>query len=138
MPRNRFVLALAAVVAAVAAVPATAGTIPTTGSAIRVGIPCSATPCVSTYPAGEPFFIRHGWVDQSVEQLLDPGTRYDLWVDGVFVPSATQLDVVGDEVSKLDVRNFRFGMTGTHVFVGCWYLEGELQLCAQNTVTFVP
>jgi hypothetical protein len=136
MPRNRFVLALAVVVAAVAVVPAAAGTIPTTGSAIRVGIPCSATPCSTTYPADTPFFVRHGWVGEPVDQLLDPGTRYDLSVDGVLVPSATQVDVVGDETAKYAVRNFRFGMSGVHVFVGCWYLEGALQLCAQNTVTF--
>jgi hypothetical protein len=138
MPRNRFALAFAVALAAVAPLPAAAATIPTTGDALRVGLPCAAAPCTTTYPAGEPFFVRHGFVNEPVDVLVDPTTRYDLWVDGVYVPSATQLDIVGDETAKLDVRNFRFGMTGTHVFVGCWYAADVLVACARNTVTFVP
>jgi len=121
---------------AFAAAPAGANSIPTTGDRILVGIPCSITSCVSTYPANQPFFIEHGFVNEAKDVLVDSGTRYELSVDGEAVASALELDLNAAEPSKFNLTNFRFGMTGVHVFVGCFYYEGALVTCAQRTVTF--
>jgi hypothetical protein len=137
MRHTRLSLSCAAVLfCAVLAAPVAAGTIPTTGSPLPLG-QCVATPCVSTFPAGEPFFVRHGFTNEAVGALVDPGTRFELSVDGAPVSSAVQLDLVGAETGKLFVSNFRFGLTDVHVFVGCWYFEGALVQCGRRTVTFV-
>ena len=128
-----------AAAALVFAAVAVAAPIPTTGAPITLG-QCVASPCVSTYPAGEAFFLRHGFItdgtDADRSALLDPQTRFELTVDGHAVPSALELDVVGDPASKRYVTNFRFGMTGVHTLVGCWYAEGVLVQCGTRTITF--
>ena len=130
---------LAAAVAAVAVGSASAAAIPTTGAQVTLGN-CVASPCVSTYPAGEPFFIRHGFVgdgtDEDLRILLDPQTRFELTVDGQPAPAILALDPNGDPPSKRYITNFRFGMTGVHTFVGCWYAQGAVQFCGTRTVTF--
>ena len=135
----RGVIAAALVFAACAVGLASAAPIPTTGTPITLG-QCIAAPCVSTYPAGEPFFVRHGFItdgtDADLAFLLDPQTRFELTVDGQAVPSALDLDVVGNPASKRYVTNFRFGMTGVHTLVGCWYAEGFLVQCGTRTITF--
>lgn len=137
--RSVTIAAAALVFAAVAVGPAGASLIPTTGAPITLG-QCVAAPCVSTYPAGEPFFVRHGFItdgtDTDLAVLLDPQTRFELTVDGQAVPSALDLDVVGIPASKRYVTNFRFGMTGVHTLVGCWYAEGILVQCGTRTITF--
>jgi hypothetical protein len=135
--RIYLVVVTALAVSAFTAIPAGANSIPTTGSPLRVGLPCVGTPCTSTLPANEPFFVSHGFVNEAKEALVSPETRYELSVDGDPVPSTVDLELSGEASSKLNVSNFRFGMTGTHVFVGCWYFEGVFLYCAQNTVTFV-
>jgi hypothetical protein len=133
------IAALAALVLAFAAAPAGATGIPTTGTPITLGN-CVASPCASTYPAGEPFFVRHGFITDGTEAdlrfLLDPQTRFELTVDGQLAPSALELDLDGDPPSKRYITNFRFGMTGVHTFVGCWYSEGALVYCGTRTITF--
>ena len=130
---------LAAAVAASAVGSANAHGIPTTGTQTTLG-DCVASPCESNYPAGDPFFIRHGFITNGTEEdlhvLLDPQTRFELTVDGRPVPAALALDVNSDPPSKLYVSNFGFGMTGVHTFVGCWYAEGALQYCGTRTITF--
>ena len=131
----------AAALAAVAGFAASAGAygIPTTGTQITLG-QCVASPCESTYPAGEPFFISHGYVTDGSEEdlrvLLDPRTRFELTVDGQPVPALQALDVNAEPPSKLYVTNFRFGMAGVHTFVGCWYVQGTLAFCGTRTITF--
>jgi hypothetical protein len=120
---------------AFAAAPAGATGIPTTGAQITLGN-CVASPCESTYPAGEPFFVRHGFVEETRATLVDPATRFELTLDGEQVPAALQLDVVGSETSKLYVSDFRFGLTGVHTLVGCWYGRGVLLFCGTRTITF--
>jgi hypothetical protein len=130
----------AALVAAVLATgSASANSIPTTGSQIGLGT-CVASPCTSTFPAGEPFFIRHGFISDGtpgdVSVLLNPGTRFVLTVDGEQAASTVDLDRTAEPPSKLNLSNFRFGLTGVHTFVGCWYVEGTLLYCGTRTVTF--
>lgn len=133
---------IGAVVLVVAALAgsASANHVPTTGSPIVLGV-CVASPCVSTFPAGEPFFVRHGFVADGTSEdssaLLDPQTRFDLTVDGEQVRSIIDLDWTAAHPSKRYVTNFRFGLTGVHTFVGCWYSEGTLMYCGTRTVTFV-
>lgn len=133
------IAALAALVLAFAAAPAGATSVPTTGTQITLGT-CVASPCVSTYPAGEPFFVRHGFITDGTEadlrDLLDPQTRFELTVDGQAVPATLDLEVNADPPSKRYVTNFRFGLTGVHTFVGCWYSDGALVYCGTRTVTF--
>jgi hypothetical protein len=135
MPRKLIYL-VCAVGCAIAAAPAGANNVPTTGTRILLGLPCSVTPCVSTFPANEPFFIASGFVNEPRDVLVDPRTRFDLFVDGEAVQSTVDLDLNAAEPSKFNLSNFRFGLTGVHVFVGCWYYEGLFVTCAQRTVTF--
>ena len=129
----------ALVVAAVFVVSAAAHGIPTTGTQITLGN-CVAAPCGSTYPAGEPFFVKHGFITNGTEEvrrsLLDPETRFELTVDGQRVPAALDLDLNADPPSKLYITNFQFGMTGTHTLEGCWYGDGVLLYCGTRTITF--
>jgi hypothetical protein len=133
------IAALGALVLAFAAAPAGATDVPTTGTPITLGT-CVASPCVSTYPAGEPFFVRHGFITDGTEEdfrvLLDPQTRFELTVDGQAVPATLDLDVNGSPPSKRYLTNFRFGLTGVHTLVGCWYSEGTLVYCGTRTITF--
>ena len=80
--------------------------------------------------------VRRDGTDADLTVLLDPQTRFELTVDGQAVPSALDLDVVGEPASKRYVTNFRFGMTGVHTLVGCWYAEGVLVQCGTRTITF--
>jgi hypothetical protein len=131
----------AATLAAVAvfAASASANAIPTTGAQITLG-QCVASPCESTYPAGEPFFIRQGFITDGTEEdlraLLDPQTRFELTVDGQQTTAILDLEVNAEPPSKRYVTNFRFGMTGVHTFVGCWYSDGAVVFCGTRTVTF--
>jgi hypothetical protein len=59
-----------------------------------------------------------------------------LTVDGEPVPSILDLDLVSAETSKRFITNFRFGLTGVHTLVGCWYVDGALLYCGTRTVTF--
>jgi hypothetical protein len=133
------IVAAALVTAALAAGSASANQVPTAGSQIVLGV-CVASPCASSFPAGEPFFIRHGFVSDTTREdssvLLDPQTRFELTVDGQAVQSILDLDWTQDHPSKLYVSNFRMGMTGVHTFVGCWYVKSTLQYCGTRTVTF--
>ena len=133
------ITALALVCAAFVVAPAGAMRIPTTGTRILLG-QCVVSPCVSTYPAGEPFYVSHGFITDGSEvqlsQLLDPGTRFELTVDGQPVASALDLDVTADPPSKAYVTNFRFGLAGVHTLVGCWYAQGVLQYCGTRVITF--
>jgi hypothetical protein len=129
------VAAVLLVCGALAAATAGATSVPPTGTRVTLG-QCVATPCESTLPAGEPFFIEHGFVDSSRDVLVNPRTRFELSVDGAPVRATVVLDLTGAEPSKLYVTNFRFGMTGVHTFVGCWYADGALLFCGTRTITF--
>lgn len=113
--------------------------VPTDGSPITLGN-CVTSPCASTFPANEPFFIRHGFVSDTTRDesawLLSPRSRFELTVDGQRAPSLVDLDWTSEQPAKFYVSNFRHGMTGVHTFVGCWYAEGTLQYCGTRTVTF--
>lgn len=137
--RGVTIAAAALAFAAVAVGFAGASPIPTTGAPLTLG-QCVATPCISTYPAGEAFFVKHGFTtdgaDADLAFLLDPQTRFELTLDGQPVRSALELDVVSEPAAKLYVTNFRFGLTGVHTLVGCWYAEGVLVQCGTRTITF--
>jgi hypothetical protein len=90
-----------------------------------------------TFPAGEPFFVRHGWLITPQKKYGDlPGTSqtqavgrytFTLSVDGTvgdpsFVDRYTESN---DQYPLLLTRFWGFefaqGMTGTHTFTGRWY-----------------
>ena len=138
MHRTKIGVAAALMTVVVALAVGSAGaTIPTTGSAITLN-DCVASPCASTFPAGEPFWIGHGFTNESREFLVNPSTRFELEVDGEQAHSIVALDLIEPETGKLNVSNFRTGMAGVHTFVGCWYGEDVLVFCGTRTVTFTP
>ena len=109
----------------------------------------------TTFPAGSPFHILHGWVPTSDADAIGI-FDFELEVDGVLrkedfvLRSAESGDP--DVLIRLWVHNFPNGMTGTHTFTGHWLGPCELVTpgsCAQPnakvealsrtmTVTFVP
>ena len=77
----------------------------------------------TTFPAGAPFHIRHGWVNDSNTDgigIFD----FELEIDGVLreedfvMRSAESGDP--DILIRFWVHNFPNGMTGTHTFTGHW------------------
>jgi hypothetical protein len=131
------VLALTAAIALASSSVAT-GDVPRTGDQ-HVGIFACAfsPPCDEiTLTADEAFFVAHGFSGEPKEDLLNPGHRFELRVDGALVHGALDLDLAAS--SKTYVFNFRAGMTGTHAFTGCWYAtDGSLTACGTRVVHFV-
>ena len=131
-------VAVATVALLAVAVPAGANNIPLTGSPLEGLLQCVQSPCASTSPANEPFFVRGGFAGEPAADLVNPLHRFELTVDGRSVQGITDLDLVSNPDAKWDVFNFRFGMTGVHTFVGCWYgTDGARLFCGVRTVTFV-
>src|SRR5262245_6117630 len=129
--------AIVAIAGALVVGTAAANNVLRTGPPITLGT-CIVTPCESTYPAGEPFHVAHGFVNDPRDILLNPQTRFELFVDGERKHSSVDLELNADEPSKLNVSNFRDGLTGVHTLVGRWYREGVLVQTGTRTVTFTP
>ena len=81
----------------------------------------------TTFDAGQPFNISHGWSFVPPEDIPGSGLGFDLWVDSVF----HEADMVyraaqsgggdGPSMTWQWVNNFPEGMTaGTHTFKGEW------------------
>jgi len=77
-----------------------------------------------TYPAGQPFYFRHGWLNAP---SFDGGIglwSFSLSVDGVeqhgFLQTIVTQDFpgIGTVLFRPYLFNFPDGMTGTHVFAG--------------------
>ena len=93
----------------------------------RIGV-LQGTP--TTYPAGEPFHIRHGWGIGATEPPTQAGIyEFRLDVDGVAraadavirsTDSPPQTVYDGPILNRGWLFNFADGMTGTHVFTGHW------------------
>jgi len=77
-----------------------------------------------TYPENAPFYIAHGWIENSDEAAIGI-FDFELEVDGVLVRedfkqfSAEPGDP--DLLTRLWVFAFPEGMTGTHTFTGHWH-----------------
>ena len=78
----------------------------------------------TTFTAGAPFHIAHGWIAGSDGQgigVLD----FKLQVDGVFMKEDfVERSVISgnpDELNRAWVFNFPTGMTGEHTFIGHWF-----------------
>jgi hypothetical protein len=132
MNRTRHVAVVGAVFALVlAAFAGTAGAdIPRMGDQ-RVGLFACAFPgpCAdSSLVANEAFFVAHGVslaeTPFTWEALVNPETRFELWVDGIQQHGAIEFD--NPKTQKVSVFNFPTGMRGTHSFTGFWYLNGAL------------
>lgn len=87
------------------------------------------------YPANTAFYVAHGlyevpWHDAAMEvkrAFVSPATTFELWIDGVLQPSAMHARYFSqdDIYSRLWVTEDHRGMTGTHVFVGLWFIDGS-------------
>ena len=82
------------------------------------------------YPAGEPFFIYHGFgdVDPSVE--IPGRSLFELEVDGIYQKPVfynVYNYPVPDDVGRWKEQGWLFtfpeGMTGTHTFTGHWWMS---------------
>lgn len=76
------------------------------------------------FPAGEPFHIRHGWLDP--QDPLELALDFELEVDGVLRDEdfiLTTIDQSGGEqqIGRQWLHNFTDGMTGTHTFTAHWF-----------------
>lgn len=137
--RIGLVVALVGIAGTFAVGTAGANNVARVGSPITLGN-CVAAPCASTYPAGMAFHVAHGFAgpDASREALLDPGTRFELTIDGERIPSAVDLELNGEWPQKTNVSNVRHGLSGVHTLVGQWYAAGVLVQTGTRTVTFTP
>lgn len=79
---------------------------------------------LTTYPAGQPFHIRHGWVQTSEDGAIGI-FDFQLEVDDVYTNNFYQDFSVNsgdpDTLWRIWVYNFPDGMTGTHTFTGHWF-----------------
>lgn len=106
----------------------------------RIGIfPGGAT--TTMYPADTLFWVGYGFAAEpgSEPDLEQPGTRFELDVDGVSVAMLTALDSDGGlPVRKTDVAEFPTGLpAGWHDFSGRWYDGGRLILSSRAAIQFV-
>jgi hypothetical protein len=91
---------------------------------VRVGAGISLFTGPTTFAAGSPFHIAHGWLTNS---SLDAIGIYDfeLEVDNVVrVEDFIERSAISgdpDLLARIWVYNFPNGMTGTHTFRGHWY-----------------
>ena len=104
----------------------------------RVSIfPGSATPAVVA--ATRAFWIGYGFVSADELKELEPGTRFELEVDGRPVSLETDVEIEdGRPVGKVSVASFPAGLdAGWHRFVGRWYDAGALTLTSDRWIEFV-
>jgi hypothetical protein len=92
-------------------------------------------PADTYFPANTPFHTRHGWVtDFPSLNGTDKGafmgqiTRFELYVDGKETSPLNDWSMQSDGRTflKLFISNSNNGMTGTHVFVGWWFIDAGL------------
>jgi hypothetical protein len=77
-----------------------------------------------TFPAGQPFHISHGWLEDMKENPVPLGLLdFVLEVDSVVVEEDFRITThEGPGVVRIKwVHNFPEGMTGAHTFSGHWY-----------------
>ena len=81
---------------------------------------------VTTFLAGEPFHIQHGWrLGPTPMKTFNPGGySFELELDGEIIKPSYKM--VGynpseENYEKLYIYNFPDGMTGTHTFIGHYY-----------------
>lgn len=106
----------------------------------RIGIfPGGATPTM--YPANTPFWVGYGFAaDPSGDpDLDDPGTRFELDVDGAPVTMLADVHVdAGMPVRKTNIAEFPDGLpAGWHDFRGRWYDGGRLIVSSRASIEFV-
>ena len=106
----------------------------------RIGIfPGGAT--TTMYPADTSFWVGYGFAAEpgSEPDLEEPGTRFELDVDGEPVTMLTDLHSdAGLPVRKTNVAEFPEGLpAGWHDFRGRWYDGGRLILSSRAAIQFV-
>ena len=93
-----------------------------------------------TFPANKGFFVSHGWTTDEWRQqpaleklaFMFATTTFRLWIDGELQHSALhsfnlrQAGDLHDVMFKLFVSEDHNGLSGTHVLVGQWFLDGSI------------
>lgn len=88
----------------------------------------------TTYPANTPLVIAHGWYDVPWTEeplkgaFMAPTTTFVLVIDGEVQKSVQSFRYVPevDTMFKWFYSEYDEGLTGTHVFLGLWFLDGAL------------
>ena len=83
----------------------------------------------TTFAAGAPFHIAHGWMPEDAQEPL---TRFELALDG----TRLEPEIASDDEGTHYIFPFPEGLTGTHTFLGVWVYQDELYLRSQVTVEF--
>jgi len=93
-----------------------------------------------TFPANHGFFVSHGWFtpdwrqQPALEKLafMSATSSFRLWIDGELQDSALhsfnrrQAGDFQDAMFKTFVSEDHDGLSGTHVLVGRWFLDGSI------------
>jgi hypothetical protein len=87
----------------------------------RINIYLGGSP--QTFPANEPFHIRHGWQPDPTDGYPIGLFSFELEIDGQPVEADFVLTYRNDEnlLVRQWVHNFPAGMTGIHEFTGHWF-----------------
>ncbi len=132
---HRLLVLGALLIGLVVPISAQASAIPTTGTRIALLTP------PSTFQADTPFYVEQGFTCEAGKTACLNGlTRFDLYIDGQQLPSATDLTFGADGtlLSNFNLTNFPSGLSaGPHVFRGEWYYLGELVRTQTVTINFV-
>jgi hypothetical protein len=111
---------------------AASATPPTTGTQVSVfaGVDVEI-------PAGEPFFVRHGWAEEYRPMSTLHSFGFDLYVDGMQRHGPREIVVEdGVWVDQRWIFNFRQGLpAGTYTFYGEWTDLDGIALQREITVT---
>ena len=100
----------------------------------------------TTFPAGVPFWVQHGFFvsgadpdPDQISQLMSPETRFVLRVDGEDRFQFMVVERGDDRLSKTFLSVFHEGLEGEHLFEAVWTLEGlgAVQRCTFS-VSFTP
>ncbi|MFC1997055.1 hypothetical protein ACFLXI_05540 [Chloroflexota bacterium] len=82
------------------------------------------------FAAGDPFHIKHGWAEESVENGPPGKYGFELYMDGERVSEDFVMRTFYPQTDPVTfdlvwVHNFPDGMIGTHTFTGHWYAPCE-------------
>ncbi|MGZ4314462.1 MAG: hypothetical protein ACXVRS_01370 [Gaiellaceae bacterium] len=108
---------------------------PTTGARISLFAP------PATFPANTPFFVRQGFVCDTVPawECLVPSTHFVRQVDGhlLFGLRELQWDPTSQILSEFELTDFPSGLPpGTHTLTGSFFVLGQDTLDQTVSITF--
>ncbi len=103
---------------------------------------CTGT---AVYPANTPLIIAHGWTDTPFitdplkGAFMSPNMFFEFRIDGVTQKSVQAFRYFPqvDTMFKFYVSEYDDGLTGTHDFLGLWYVDGVMVGGTPHTAVLV-